>query len=192
MPDVLRPRAPLLVAHITRPACLGEPTDGARLHALRRRLGDTSCKQRGHVTAIVSRAVPWRISVRRADACNPAARSDRAIGGARRATCSQTSVGEPLQRPQARSPETACGATTRIVRVWTQNASRRCPRCLTPATTSRVESDRRARGGYAKTVAVGLGVSRDRAGQGVPQCRARISVRLDDRIKEFLFLGERT
>ena len=27
-----------------------EPTDGARLDALRRRLGDTSCKQRGHMT----------------------------------------------------------------------------------------------------------------------------------------------
>ena len=67
-----------------------EPTDGARLHALRRRLGDTSCKLRGHATAIVSRAVPWRISVRRVDACNPAARSDRAIGSARRATRSQT------------------------------------------------------------------------------------------------------
>ena len=67
-----------------------ELTDGARLDALRRRLGDTSCRQRGHMTAIVSRAVPWRISVRRADACNPAARSDRAIGSARRATGSQT------------------------------------------------------------------------------------------------------
>ena len=43
-----------------------EPTDGARLDALRRRLGDTSCRQRGHMTAIVSRAVPCRISVRRA------------------------------------------------------------------------------------------------------------------------------
>ena len=27
-----------------------EPTDGARLDALRRRLGDTSCRQRGHMT----------------------------------------------------------------------------------------------------------------------------------------------
>ena len=72
------------------PELITEPSDGVRLDALRRRLGDTSCKQRGHMTAIVSRAVPRRISVRRADACNPAARSDRAIGSARRATRSQT------------------------------------------------------------------------------------------------------
>lgn len=109
------------------PELITEPSDGARLDALRQRLGDTSCRQRGHMTAIVSRAVPWRISVRRADACNPAARSDRAIGSARRSRCSQTSVEGPLQRPQARSPEPAFGAAARIVRVWTQNANLRCP-----------------------------------------------------------------
>lgn len=32
------------------PDLITEPSDGTRLDALRRRLGDTSCRQRGHMT----------------------------------------------------------------------------------------------------------------------------------------------